>query len=451
MQPWVLAVIVLVTVQTGVTSQDLENCTICDHAIGCPAGDSDCYLHCDYACPIGYNSANASDVCTSESMSTRSMSTGTDVEDLTQSFMSSTPPMSSSFMSSTPPMSSSFMSSTPTVIESSTELGTPSATPSPTMGPQKQFQCWKCQVANCSSCPEDQFNTSCTECMEGFELVSQNSTSRKDRCVPDGTGGDGGGDTTPLVDTGDGGGGGSSSLNKGAVAGGVVAGGVAVLVVAAVIIVLLWRRRKATSGKEVMMSMMKAKKKQKQQDSDEEERSESRYTKSPVGSPIRDPPSMGTEISEVNKLPIAPGIPQENYDALELNRQNSVQPYGKLELNPGQESVYGNKFAIDQASKNSVYANSHVTGTDNTGDDGPSEIYGNEEVLQSQGQGQGQEDGFQEAYMDMSGHRSQEVYNNDLPPSQDDTYLNQPEEATQDEVYINQGAELEEENVYRNT
>ena len=78
-----------------------------------------------------------------------------------------------------------------------------------------------------------------------------------------------------------------------------------------------------------------------------------------------------------------------SYDALELNRQNSVQPYGKLELNPGQESVYGNKFAIDQASKNRVYANSHVTGTDNTGDDGPSEIYGNEEVLQSQGQGQG--------------------------------------------------------------
>ena len=174
------------------------------------------------------------------------------MEDLTKSFMSSTPPMSSFFMSSTPPMSSSFMSSTLPVIESSTEPGTPSATPSPTMGPQKQFQCWKCQVANCSSCPEDQFNTSCTECMEGFELISLNSTSRKDRCVPDGAGGDGGGDTTPLVDTGDGGGGGSSSLNKGAVAGGVVAGGVAVLVVAAVIIVLLWRRRKATSGKEVV-------------------------------------------------------------------------------------------------------------------------------------------------------------------------------------------------------
>ncbi|RUS91604.1 hypothetical protein EGW08_000577, partial [Elysia chlorotica] len=163
------------------------------------------------------------------------------------------------------------------------------------------------------------------------------------------------------------------SFNKAALAGGVVAGGVAVLALAAVLIFFLWRRRKASTGKDVMMNMIK-KKKVKNPEATDDEMSDSRYTKSPVGTS----PSQVAEISEVNKLPQAPDVPQENYDAL-LLRQDSVQPYGQIQIEHCPDDVYGNKAAIDQAKREDMrtYANCPAP-------EEPSEIYGNEEVLQGQ-------------------------------------------------------------------
>lgn len=322
------------------------------------------------------------------------------------------------------------------------------------------------------------------------------------RCVPiQPSGGGGDKNTGGQKNTNDGG----SSNNAGAIAGGVVGGGILLLALTAAVVYFLWRRNKSNGGNAMMLSMMKQKKHKKAQDSDDDERSESRYTKSPVGT-MRDPPSVGHEISEVDKLPEAPGIPQtsgnnEVYDA--VKRQDSVaHVYKPMEF---KTNTYQNSSAIDKAGDNneSIYNNTNTapataTTVHHDEDEGPTETYENlgQDVPEDQGY-----------YMDMSGGRAadaartnqqeqdvaeetnegfvqEDIYINDVdnqPPSrhapappvteddvylndapappltQDDVYLN--EEAVtahpgqvdaQDELYLNQG-ELVEENIYQNT
>ncbi|GFR79817.1 hypothetical protein ElyMa_002297600 [Elysia marginata] len=144
--------------------------------------------------------------------------------------------------------------------------------------------------------------------------------------------------------------------------------------------------------------MKQKKKKKKMPDSDDDERSDSRYTKSPVGT-VRDPPSPDKEFSEVNKLPIAPAIPQNQpqqlYNRLSRQDSDSAQAYGELVI---KEDAYGNKSAIDEAAnQENVYANASAAAVataaqqqqqQHQDDDGPQETYGNTEVLQNQRQGE---------------------------------------------------------------
>ncbi|GFN88026.1 hypothetical protein PoB_001453200 [Plakobranchus ocellatus] len=325
------------------------------------------------------------------------------------------------------------------------------------------YVCVKCQVANCSVCPFNDVYT-CTSCNNGTELQTNDTQCGIPTTQPPGGDND-------ASDSG-------SSDNTVAIAVGVVVAGVVVLALAAGVVYILWRRRGGFDGVSMSLSSLKPKKRKSRDPSEDEERSDSRYTKSPVITP-REQPSYDHEKSEVEKLPEAPLPPsQPTYDALDVKRQDSQQ-YGQVEFKEDVGGIYGNSEVFKGATKSPTYANSHMTVARD--DDGPSEIYGNDEILKTQG-------GEQENYMDMTGNSQgpqlveEDIYQNDPQPTgkppghptQDDVYMqpsdqpgNEPTSdelylneaqmamtqgaAAQDDVYLNQEAGLIEENVYGNT